>query len=49
MPLAAVGLGLVMVGAAVVESRRRELGHVALNIAYLSLAAFVACGRLLSG
>jgi hypothetical protein len=44
-PLAAVGLGIVMIGAAVVESRRREFRHAALNVLYLALAVFVAWGR----
>lgn len=45
VPLAALGLGLIMVCAAVVESRRDEFKHVLLNLAYLTLAAFVAFGR----
>jgi len=44
-PLAAVGLGLIMIGAAIVESRRREFKHVLLNLTYLGMAAFVAFGR----
>ena len=44
-PLAAVGLGIVMIGAAIVESRRREFKHVALNVLYLAMAIFVAWGR----
>lgn len=44
-PLAAVGLGIVMIGAAIVESRRREFKHAALNAFYLALAVFVAWGR----
>lgn len=45
-PLAAVGLGIVMVGAAIVESRRREFMHALGNLAYLAMAVFVAWGRL---
>lgn len=45
VPLAAVGLGVVMVGAAIVESRRHEFMHVLLNLTYLALAVFVAWGR----
>lgn len=45
VPLAAVGLGTIMVGAAIVEIRRRERAHVLLNLLYLSLLAFVAWGR----
>jgi uncharacterized membrane protein YphA (DoxX/SURF4 family) len=44
-PLAAIGLGIVMIGAATVESRRREFTHAALNLLYLALAVFVAWGR----
>jgi DoxX-like family len=45
VPLAAVGLGLIMIGAATVESRRQEFKHVLLNVTYLALLAFVASGR----
>jgi hypothetical protein len=46
VPAAAVGLGLVMVGAAVVEVRRGEPAHALLNLVYLALAVFVVWGRL---
>ncbi|NYH51056.1 MULTISPECIES: DoxX family protein [Nocardiopsis] len=45
VPLAAVGLMVVMAGAAVVTFRRREPLHALVNLAYLALAAFVAWGR----
>jgi DoxX-like family len=45
VPLAALGLGLIMIGAAIVEFRRQEFKHVLLNLAYLALLAFVAWGR----
>jgi uncharacterized membrane protein YphA (DoxX/SURF4 family) len=45
VPLAAVGLVLVMIGAAVVHARRHELPNVAINVVLLLLAAFVAWGR----
>ncbi|MGN9781395.1 DoxX family protein [Nonomuraea sp. ZG12] len=45
VPLAATGLAMIMVGAAVVTFRRREPGHALLNLAYLALAVFVAWGR----
>lgn len=45
VPLAAIGLILVMFGAAVVHARRHELPNVAINVALLLLAAFVAWGR----
>jgi hypothetical protein len=46
VPLAAVGLALVMVGAANVTFRRHEFKHMLGNLAYLTLAVFVAWGRL---
>jgi hypothetical protein len=45
VPLAALGLGVIMTGASVVEFRRREFKHVLLNLTYLAVAAFVAFGR----
>ena len=45
VPLAAVGLALIMVGAAIVESRRHEFKHMLGNLTYLALAVFVAWGR----
>jgi uncharacterized membrane protein YphA (DoxX/SURF4 family) len=45
VPLAAVGLILVMIGAAVVHTRRHELPNVAITVVLLLLAAFVAWGR----
>ncbi len=45
VPLAAVGLALIMVGASIVMFRRHEFKHVLLNLTYLGLAAFVAWGR----
>jgi len=44
-PLAATGLATIMVGAAIVEFRRREFKHVLLNLTYLALLVFVALGR----
>lgn len=47
VPLAAVGLALVMVGAIITRLRRREAPTaVLLNVAYLAMAIFVAWGRL---
>ena len=45
VPLAAVGLGLIMIGAASVTYRRQEFKHALLNLTYLALIAFVAWGR----
>ena len=42
VPLAAVGLIFVMLGAAVVHARRDELPNVAVTIVLLTLAAVVA-------
>ena len=44
-PLAAVGLSVIMIGAATVELRRSEAKHALINAAYLALAAFVAIAR----
>lgn len=46
VPLAAIGLGLTMIGAAVVHGRRNEVMNIAVNVVLLLLAAFVAWGRL---
>lgn len=45
VPLAAVGLALVMAGAAVVHGRRKEAPMVAINAVLLALAVVVAWGR----
>ena len=45
VPMAAVGLALIMVGAAIVTFRRQEFKHVLLNLTYLALLIFVAFGR----
>ncbi len=37
--------GLIRVGAAVVEFRRRELKHLLVNVSYLALLAFMAWER----
>ena len=46
VPLAATGLAVIMVGAAVVEFRLHEPRHALLNLTYLALLIFVAWGRL---
>jgi uncharacterized membrane protein YphA (DoxX/SURF4 family) len=46
VPWAAVGLALVMVGAAVVHARRNEAMNIGVNAVLLALAVFVAWGRL---
>lgn len=45
VPLAATGLALTMVGAAVVHARRGETPMIAVNVVLLLVAAFVAWGR----
>ncbi|CAL9447465.1 DoxX family protein [Streptomyces sp. enrichment culture] len=45
VPLAAVGLVLMMAGAAAVRLRRHENKLMPADLAYLALAAFVAWGR----
>ncbi|MQA09269.1 MAG: DoxX family protein [Pseudonocardiaceae bacterium] len=44
-PLAAVGFGIVMIGAAASHSRLREPKTVTVNLALLALCVFVAVGR----
>ncbi|GAB2517784.1 DoxX family protein [Nocardiopsis aegyptia] len=45
VPLAAVGLAMIMVGAAVTRVRRREFRLMAVDLAYLVLLLFVVWGR----
>jgi uncharacterized membrane protein YphA (DoxX/SURF4 family) len=45
VPLAAVGLALIMLGAIVVHARRKETPMVVANVVLLALALFVAWGR----
>ncbi|TWP52011.1 DoxX family protein [Lentzea tibetensis] len=45
VPLAALGLVLVMVGAAITHGRRGEYSAIAINAVFLVLAAVVAWGR----
>ncbi len=45
VPVAATGLVLIMIGAAVVRCRRHEYKLMVVDLAYLVLAAFVAWGR----
>ena len=44
-PLAAAGLGIIMIGAAVVHGRRKENQMIGANLVLLVLAAVVAWGR----
>lgn len=46
VPMAALGLVLLMTGAAITRVRRREPKPMVADVIYLSLAAFVAWGRL---
>lgn len=45
VPLAATGLALTMVGAAITHSRREEAQSAVMNLVLLALAVFVAWGR----
>lgn len=45
VPLAAVGLAMVMAGAVIVTVRRREPKHVAVDLLYLALIIVLAVGR----
>jgi uncharacterized membrane protein YphA (DoxX/SURF4 family) len=46
-PIAAVGLVIIQLGAAVVHARRKETQMILINLVLAALAAFVAVGRLL--
>lgn len=45
VPLAAVGLALLMVGAMITHVRRDEASLIGVNLAVFAVAAFVAWGR----
>ncbi|WP_329113891.1 DoxX family protein [Streptomyces sp. NBC_01353] len=45
VPLAALGLVLIMVGAAIVRIRRHEVRFMAVDVVYIVLAGLVAWGR----
>jgi len=45
VPLAALGLVLIMIGAVITRIRRHEFKYMAADLAYLVLAGFVAWGR----
>jgi uncharacterized membrane protein YphA (DoxX/SURF4 family) len=47
-PLAAVGLGLTMIGAMALHVRRTEYSHLLPNFVLLALAVFVAYGRFVA-
>ncbi len=47
-PLAAVGLGLTMIGAAITHARRNEYHMIITNMVLLLLAAFVVYGRFVA-
>jgi hypothetical protein len=49
VPLAAAGLVLLMAGGFVTHVRRHEAQGIAVTLAFLALAAFVAVGRLTFG
>ncbi|RSM69650.1 DoxX family protein [Kibdelosporangium aridum] len=46
VPLAALGLVVIMLGAAFTRIRRREFKYLVADLVYLALAGFVAWGRL---
>ena len=45
VPLAAVGIALIQVGAVVVHVRRSETQQLGMNLALVAMAAFIAWGR----
>ena len=46
VPAAAIGLGALMIGAAITHLRRQEIRNVAINLILLALAVFVAFERI---
>ena len=44
--IGALGLGIIMILAAVFHARRKENGAIGMNIIFLALAMFVAIGRM---
>jgi hypothetical protein len=46
-PLAAMGLGILMIGAARAHFRLHEPRNVAINLALLALTVFVGVGRMI--
>ncbi|GLX67189.1 DoxX family protein [Paenibacillus glycanilyticus] len=44
-PIAAIGLAVIMLFAAVFHARRSEYGSIGMNIVMLAIAVFVAIGR----
>jgi uncharacterized membrane protein YphA (DoxX/SURF4 family) len=46
VPLAAIGLVALMIGAAITHARRKESQAIATNVVLLAVAAVVAWGRL---
>jgi hypothetical protein len=45
VPLAALGLAMIMVGAVITRIRRREFTYMLGDLVYLALTSFVAWGR----
>lgn len=45
VPLAALGLMMIMIGATILRIRRHEFKFMVADLAYLALAGFVAWGR----
>ncbi len=45
-PIATIGLGIIMIGAARIHFRLKEPKNVATNFVLLSLCVFVVIGRL---
>lgn len=44
-PLAAVGVALIMIGAAITHAKYREFGSIGANVFLFAVAVFVAWGR----
>ena len=48
VPLAALGLALIMIGAVITRVRRREWKYMVVDLVYLAAIMFVAVGRFTS-
>ncbi|MFI7672592.1 DoxX family protein [Actinophytocola sp. NPDC049390] len=45
VPVAAIGLAMIMVGASITRIRRQEFRYLSADLAYLAATVFVAVGR----
>ena len=46
VPLAAIGIALIQIGAVIVHARRSETKQLIMNLAFIAMAVFIAWGRI---